>query len=422
MSEEKTHSNLLPLVPTAHKYEDARKASFNLLTEPGTATSVKYKFEMFQIDGSEPLREILTFRTNVKKLAHGMAMDSDAKSAPLIVIIQRMLHGTAIAAFNEGVNMHLKQLLDEARTAAYDHEISGSVDPDNPTDVEIAAAVQVRLAVAQPVASLVTVEIALDEMIRTLAPFRALARVKRYLRRSCRKPADMPIRAYVSHFMRINNEELELLPPFTVANKLDCSEMAEIWQYAIPASWNKKLQEQGKDPVLMSASQFITATEYIESAETDFDKDPKKDKSSKKKDDKKSSGGTKYCKVHGQNKTHDTANCKVIKGQGSGAKSYEKKPFSKNKTWNRDSNKSSYKSKNDLAAFIAKTVKAEINSYGKKKSKKDLNAIDKDEEGEVKDDVSLKDFDYDQLDNLSFTGDNDDASMRSVDYDTAEEN
>jgi hypothetical protein len=26
--------------------------------------------------------------------------------------------------------------------------------------------------------------------------------------------------------------------------------MMEIWQYAIPASWNKKLQEQGKDPVL----------------------------------------------------------------------------------------------------------------------------------------------------------------------------
>jgi hypothetical protein len=79
------------------------------------------------------------------------------------------------------------------------------IDPDNPTDAEIAAAVQARSAVAQPVASLVTVEIVLDEMIRNLAPLPGFA-CKRYLRRSCCKPADMPIRAYVSHFMRINTK------------------------------------------------------------------------------------------------------------------------------------------------------------------------------------------------------------------------
>jgi hypothetical protein len=48
MSEEKSHTNLLPLVPEA---SDNRKSSYQL-TQP--VDSVKYKFEMNQIDGSEP--------------------------------------------------------------------------------------------------------------------------------------------------------------------------------------------------------------------------------------------------------------------------------------------------------------------------------------------------------------------------------
>ena len=68
MTEEKSHSDLLPLVAEKHEYEDTRTSSFKLLTDPTEPASVTYYFKMHQIDGSEPLREILTFRTNVNKL------------------------------------------------------------------------------------------------------------------------------------------------------------------------------------------------------------------------------------------------------------------------------------------------------------------------------------------------------------------
>ena len=189
--------------------------------------------------------------------------------------------------------------------------------------------------------------------------------------------------------------------------------MIEIWQYAIPSSWNKKLQEQGKDPVLMSATEFVTAAEYIESSESDFEKVPRKKEghSSKKKktlsNDKP--GSLKYCKVHGKNMTHNTEDCKVIKSQNSDGKSYEKKPYSKNKTWNRDANKSTEKSKKDFHAFIAKAAKKELNAFASKKNKckKELNAVDLDVSDE---DISLKDFDYSDFDKLSFNGSIDDSS------------
>jgi hypothetical protein len=96
------------------------------------------------------------------------------------------------------------------------------------------------------------------------------------------------------------------LPPSGANNKIELSEMMEIWQYAIPASWNKKLQEQVRIQS-MTTAEFIEATEHIEGAEGDYEKvSQRTDKSSKKKLQKKESSGTKYCKLHGTNTTHTT--------------------------------------------------------------------------------------------------------------------
>jgi hypothetical protein len=53
-------------------------------------------------------------------------------------------------------------------------------------------------AVLEPAQILVTLEEGLKAMIEVLTPFRALARIKRFLRRACRKPADMPIRTHLA--------------------------------------------------------------------------------------------------------------------------------------------------------------------------------------------------------------------------------
>jgi hypothetical protein len=72
-----------------------------------------------------------------------------------------------------------------------------------------------------------------------------------------------------------------------------------------------------------------------------------------------------------------------------------------------------------LGCAIAKTANGNQQLW-QEEIQKDLNAIDKDEEGKVKDDVS-QGFRLRSVNNLSFTGDNDNASMRSVDM-VAEEN
>jgi hypothetical protein len=332
-----------------------------------------------------------------------------------------MLHATALASFNEGVRRHEKVLLDQARAARYNvYLLAHTATAGAPTPREKAAAAADALNEDQPHA-LVTLDEGLKGMIEVLAPFRALARIKRFLRRACRKPSDMPIRTYVSHFLRVNEEELGLLPPFKANNKIELSEMMEIWQYAIPASWNKKLQEQGKDPVLMTTAEFIEATEHIEGAEGDYEKvSQRTDKSSKKKKlQKKESSGTKYCKLHGTNTTHDTKDCKVLKARDSGG--YNKGKDSskyKNKTWSRDGAKSAEKSKKDFHAFVNKAVKQQLKNLDTGK-KRDLNALEKNEDGEVSDDdISLSNFDYSTIANMDLGSD----SGSNKDYDTADEN
>jgi hypothetical protein len=87
------------------------------------------------------------------------------------------------------------------------------------------------------------------------------------------------------------------------------------------------------------------------------------------------------------------------------------KSKSKNKTWTKKAKKETTDSKKELAAFIAKKVKAEINSFGKdkaknkdKKRKADLNAIDLQSDGDD-DTVSLGNFDYDKLEGMSLNSD-----------------
>ena len=84
--------------------------------------------------------------------------------------------------------------------------------------------------------------------------------------------------------------------------------------------------------------------------------------------------------LHTQIPTHDTNDCTFLKNAAKNSGN-PKRTKSKNQTWKRDANKKTNESKKDLAAFIAKKVKAEINAFHKprktdKKRKADLNAIE----------------------------------------------
>ena len=49
-----------------------------------------------------------------------------------------------------------------------------------------------------------------------------------------------------------------MLPPFEDNQSLANDEVLEIFQYAIPSSWNKEMRRQGFDPLKQSLKEFIS--------------------------------------------------------------------------------------------------------------------------------------------------------------------
>jgi hypothetical protein len=96
------------------------------------------------------------------------------------------------SSFNDGVRRYEKILIDQARSTRYNaYLLAHTATAGAPTIREKEAAADAVLE-PQP-RSLVTRGRSQGDD-RSANAFRALARIKRFLRRACRKPADMPIR------------------------------------------------------------------------------------------------------------------------------------------------------------------------------------------------------------------------------------
>ena len=91
--------------------------------------------------------------------------------------------------------------------------------------------------------------------------------VKRYLRRECRKPADMKVRAFCQHLLRVNEDELLALPPFGTNQTMSEDELIDIMLYATPRSWSCEMDRQGFDPVVKNLAEVVQFMERIEQSE-----------------------------------------------------------------------------------------------------------------------------------------------------------
>lgn len=397
----------LPPLPLATEevpeLEPHRSSKFKLRTNPGQNDSPTYDFHMVKLDGSESLRVALRFTRDILKVFVGLDITTDAAKHRLY---EEMLTSEALNQYKNGVATAQDLAFETARNDAYDAAIAAG--RDHPAAQVAMDAVDVP----DPDGNMITA--GMKQVVTYMSPHKVLTKQKRWMRRFCRKPAGMPIRTFANHVTQINNDELPMLPPFLgVAQRLSNDEIIDIVLNGIPRSWLREMDKQGFDPCEYELTQVIDFCERMESAE-DFEpardggktksndgRVPKKGSSSKKS---KSDGG-KYCLLHGNNGSHNTDDCMVLKNQAKSLRNNDgdRKPPYKNKTWKRDADKSTSSSKKELAAFVRKQARKELYAFAKKRkaSEDDEQSVHAMEEGEVSDgSLDLSKLNFNDMANL----------------------
>ena len=390
---------LLPLVPEAtEEMDSSNSVSYNLRVDPSNNDSPTFKKHVRVLEGGESVRSCLQWCRDSSAVLTGLNI-TDTKSS--FDLYCNLLSGSALTLFETKVRAECKEAK-EAAVAAQG-------------DATLKRALQARTEISFITEAMVNH--GKQTVMKGLIPNKIVAMVKRYLRRECRKPADMKIRTYFQHLTRINESELPLLPPFQLAQNLPPDEIVDILIYATPKSWMREMDRQGFDPISKTPLEVVDFQERIEQSE-DFDgqvvdrqqksTSSNKDKKKKKQRTDGGSSGTQFCLKHGKC-NHTSDECEVLKRlakeeSNSGGK------FG-NKTWNRKADEAKKASKKELAAFvkkaIAKGVKKELNSVDKKRKSSDDDSFDLNAfEGE------LEGFNYKDMENLSL--DDDDKSEGEI--------
>ena len=390
---------ILPLVPEdSEPLNSSNSVSYSLRVSPTDVDSPTYKKYVRVLTGNENVRTVLTWINDSALVKTGLNITSPQNE---YVLLKNLLKGSAKTIYTESAETQAKNQKDT--------DVAAEADPT--------AKAALRARAIESFLSEDMLREAKKALIQGIVPNKIVAMVKRYLRRECRKPPDMKVRTYYQHLLRINNDELPTLPPFSPAQNMSEDELVDILIYATPKSWMREMDRQGFDPVANSLTSVVNFMERIEQAEESegmrVDGPTKGNQgNSKSKKKPRSNEGSKYCLYHG-NGGHTSNECDVLKKMSTnlkGSKSSGNGGNAKfgNKTWTRKADDSTKSSKKDLAAFIKKKVsqgvKKELNSVDKKRKADDdefdLAAFDKD----------LKDFNYTDMDNLKIDSDDDEIS------------
>lgn len=390
------HKGLISLIPDEDDREIPieRCAQLQLCTDPNDQdNSTKYKINGRTLHGDESLDQLVRWRVEMQRILNGLGATTYAQKKP---IVEMLMVSTPLANFGTKLASLKQETWDQRRLEEDDDEAAQAIHDaglevaENMLDEHIGRAI--------------------DDTLKQLMPHRVLPRVRRFVRRECRKPADMKVRRFYHHMQRINNEILPNLPPFEAGQKFNNEELLDILLFATPKSWQREMERQGFDPISHELAPVVDFMERIELTE-DFDankttvkKESKKDSKKKsKKDDKSGNKKQQYhCSHHGPNNTHNSDGCFVLHPE-------LKEKKSNNKTWSRKANSETQKSKGELAAFIAKEVQKGLKKELAAVSKKRKSDSDS-EDGEICA-FDLKDFDYTKMESLKIDDDNTDFSV-----------
>ncbi len=187
---------LLPLVEDESLYvlDKSNSVSYELRTIPGDPNSAKYKFQLRVLTGTESVRAILKWHKDVQKVITGLNITTLAAGRPIMETAMR----------TGPMSLFHACLLAEA-TAAYDAAMDVARAADHLAGDTTASDAVVANGVNH-YRHFDHLEVGLRFVVQQLLPRNVLARVKRTLRRECRKPMEMKVRTYYQQILRINQE------------------------------------------------------------------------------------------------------------------------------------------------------------------------------------------------------------------------
>ena len=176
------NSGLLSLIPEAKvPLNKSNSVELMLATDPANmATSAKYKMLQLILREGVDVRAVLTWKRDMVKIFAGLDLDTWVKRHKMV---ENLLADTANALYVT----HITTLATARRLAA-------SVRAETAHAGDGGAILVEALDTHTDV---VDVDDAIEFMITELLPRRILARIKRFLRRECRKPADVKVKIYL---------------------------------------------------------------------------------------------------------------------------------------------------------------------------------------------------------------------------------
>jgi len=390
---------ILPLVEAPpKKLPKDRYAVFKLQTDPGVAGSSTYDVSIAFCDQTNTVREAIKARSEILRVAAG---NNVADAAGLDNLAKAVYRGACLTAYNFSRESERLRLEATAHTAAVvaENRRRAAAAPVQAAMTEAQETV-FRAALAAQAITVDCVHNGLFGAINSVCPHNTLERIKRYLRRQCRKPADMKVREYAVRLSYINEMEIPMLPPrYNNTQALSDNELVEILTYGLPKSWTKRAIADRFDPYNKTLGQCVTYFEAIEASE-DFSperavqsKASAASKKSKKDNNKKKSyDSSKKCPIHGPG--HSAEECRTLKNLVD--KEKNSGSYSKNKTWTRKADDAKSKTKKDLAAVIKKAVRKELHSSEKKRKEA---SSDEESANQASDDesVNMADVDFTDL-------------------------
>jgi len=432
----KSDDVILPLkLEKERKLSKDQMVTFKLRTDPTQATSTTFELSVPFIDGSEGPRAAILAQKHLTRVITGMNITTAQGCRAMVHTIYR---GEAKAAYDRQVNTQNEIEWELARETARQQHVAAN---PGATDAQIAAVGQ---AVGRPDISDACHTQGMSAIVKYMCPYKVLERVKRQLRRNCRKPADMTMVEFFTAVNRINTEEIPYLPPFNGANQsLTEEEIKEILHYGLPNSWKNEMTRQGFDLINENTASLLEFCQRLEEI-PDFQAAKRSDNQSSKKKSGSSNvskqtgksnsgtsgGNSKFCLLHGTG-SHTTDMCNTLKAQikrqkGSNEIKKESSNNFGNKTWSRKADIANKNQKKELATFIKNAVKGELNAISTMKkrkghSKADGFAIDPVEEILEEGQIDLSEFNYEDMDDLKIETDDEDFedAKSSMDEDDA---